>query len=265
MDKYFTLQTLLNSIAESHDLLGWQIFQEKSGSTMFKIRFKNQVGDNTVDSKDSVHEYSSIKFRKVSQKEQQRDAERAKNHRLRNKPDRYSDPRNNSDKELPRYETPAQSPSHLKDSPESVVHDLNLSSGNASDIPFSGDASDLVKSPLYYRDTFEADSVSGSVCGSSVISEHTCVSSASLLSPLSPNPTCDDGPDGNCSPHVMLPDGASALSALTLQLKGAWKSDFACTKNSKDVSDSDEKSGDKQNSDCDDVNRQDHKYSSEID
>ena len=122
-----------------------------------------------------------------------------------------------------------------------------------------------VKSPLYYRNPFEADSVSGSVCGSSVISEHTCVSSASLLSPLSPNPTCDDGPDGNCSPHVMLPDGASALSALTLQLKGAWKSDFACTKNSKDVSDSDEKSGDKQNSDCDDVNRQDHKYSSEID
>ena len=270
MDKHFTLQTLLNSIVESHELLGWQIYQEKSGSTMFKIRFKNQVGDNTVDSHESVQEYSPRKFRKVSQKEQQRDVERAKKHRLRmstKKPDRYTDPCNTSEKELPRSENPVQSPSHSNqmDSPESVLHELNVSTGNVSDIhvssiPFCGDASDLVKSPFYYRDTHEADSV----CASSLISEQTCVTEE-LVTPPSVQ---------SSRAHVKLPDSASTLTPLTLQ---RFIRPNGCTREAngmhkrpcdvclQDCTDSDENSDDEENSDSDYCNRQDYKYPSEID
>ena len=104
MDSIFALQTLLDSLLKCHNLMGWKIFPEKSGSILINIR--------VVANKEALSDFdmaaitSCRKLRIISPKQLERNSNRAKKHSEslsqrsdkpcgdRKPPDLYTDPRN---------------------------------------------------------------------------------------------------------------------------------------------------------------------------
>ena len=147
MDNYFTLQNILDSIMNNHVLSSWNIFPEKSGSVMVKIRLMPVMGDNEEHSGavNTAAIESSCKLRVVSAKQVARNNERARKHqqtlnskpsRDRKKPDFYSDPSNSietprSDNSVPVQQSPISmqspetvQPSHIA-SPDPLINCLS--------------------------------------------------------------------------------------------------------------------------------------------
>ena len=233
---------------EKHLLSGWQIFPEKSGSTLVKLRFIPVGGDNREHDSDVVQESinSSEHFTRRSQNKIARDNLRAKKHK--------DNQVNSAD--------PKVSPMHLRSRSEGKhpKHDI--------------------EEP---RDTDTKSPVAGNLDYTIVDSESASFSNAPLLSPAPSSPTLPhvDKPDTNCSPrfpsHVVIPDSASTPTASTLQhikQNGCTKNAFGmhmapclvCHQDEQDCSSSDDKSGDEADSDSDSCYRRElHVYSSEID
>ena len=150
MDSYFTLQTILDGIFKSHNLMGWKIFPEKSGSTMINIRV---MGDKeALCDSDMGDIISCRKLRIINNKQMQRNTNRAKGHdnvssessdkstRSRKQTNHYTDPRNI---EISRSnDLVHQSPPYTMPSPD-FVHVLKVTHDSEDPLICSPSRSDL--------------------------------------------------------------------------------------------------------------------------
>ena len=140
MDSLFALQTLLDSLLKCHNLMGWKVFPEKSGSILVNIRLiANKEALCDFDMADIT---ACRKLRIISPKQMERNSDRAKRHseslihvsekqtRTRKPPDLYTDPRNKIEK--PRSnDLVHRSPISAMPSPD-LGHVLNVTHSDSS-------------------------------------------------------------------------------------------------------------------------------------
>ena len=79
MDVNHNIKMLLDSLMATNKLMTWQIYQERSGNTLVKIRFGYHENGGPALPTDEIQNSNTF-FKRKSDKQVRRDTERAKTH-----------------------------------------------------------------------------------------------------------------------------------------------------------------------------------------